>query len=68
MTGKSAGNEHCPQLFNKGTKLERETDSRPHHSEIVAVTIYDIPVEIVNDPNVGCETNFEAAAELAHRF
>ena len=48
-----------------GGKLKREVDTAAHHSKIVVGTAYHIPAEIVNDPDMRSQPNFQAGAELA---
>src|SRR5713101_5084 len=48
--------------------LEREINPAAHHSEVIVPTVDKVPAEIIYPADVGSETDFEAAADLADSF
>jgi hypothetical protein len=53
-----------PAFTNVVLSLKREGHTCPRHTEVVVGTVEDVPAEIADNPDVGRDTNFEAAAEL----
>ena len=47
-------------------KLERETQAGTDHSEVVLVAVHHVPAEIVDDPKVRRQAQFDSRSELTH--
>jgi hypothetical protein len=61
-------NARSGRFQTRVVRLKREGYSRAHHSEIVIMAIDHVPVEVVDNADVRCNSKFQSAAKLTDGF